>query len=83
MKIVTAIGYLAAGLVLATFCKIAARERLSGTAACPAIWALLREWRIRAVSRRELRSLSRREIADFCPGLTEVEQEERKPFWRA
>jgi uncharacterized protein YjiS (DUF1127 family) len=33
--------------------------------------------------RRELRSLSRLEIADFCLALAEAEQEARKPFWRA
>jgi uncharacterized protein YjiS (DUF1127 family) len=53
------------------------------TAAGFATWAILREWRRRAVSRRELRSLSSREIADFCPGLSEAEHEARKPFWRA
>jgi uncharacterized protein YjiS (DUF1127 family) len=44
---------------------------------------LICEWKRRSRSRRELRSLSLREIADFCPGLTEAEQEVRKPFWRA
>jgi uncharacterized protein YjiS (DUF1127 family) len=45
-------------------------------------WAILCEWRRRSYSRAELRSLSRREIADVCPGFTEVEQEARKRFWR-
>jgi uncharacterized protein YjiS (DUF1127 family) len=44
---------------------------------------LLCEWRRRSRSRRELQSLSRQEIADFCPGFTEAEQEARKPFRRA
>jgi uncharacterized protein YjiS (DUF1127 family) len=53
------------------------------TTAGDATWAILREWWRRAMSRRELRSLSRRQIADFCPGLSEAEHEARKPFWRA
>jgi uncharacterized protein YjiS (DUF1127 family) len=43
---------------------------------------ILCEWRRRSHSRAELRSLSRRDIADFCPGF-EVIQEASKPFWRA
>jgi uncharacterized protein YjiS (DUF1127 family) len=41
------------------------------------------EWARRWHSRRELRSLGRREIADFCPKLTEAMKEAEKPFWRA
>jgi hypothetical protein len=33
--------------------------------------------------RRELRSMSQREIADFCPKLTDALHEADKPFWRA
>jgi uncharacterized protein YjiS (DUF1127 family) len=70
-----------------TIARIIEHESLAAvatlTAAGVATWAILREWRRRAVSRRELRSLSRREIADFCPGLPEAEHEARKPFWRA
>jgi uncharacterized protein YjiS (DUF1127 family) len=40
------------------------------------------EWARRWHSRRELRSLGRREIADFCPKLTEAMKEAEKPFWR-
>ena len=41
------------------------------------------EWERRHRSRRELRSLSRLEIQDFCPDLMEAEREAYKPFWRA
>ena len=58
-------------------------ENFSSMAACTTIWAPLREWRHRARSRAELQSLGRREIANFCPGFTEAEQEARKPFWCA
>jgi uncharacterized protein YjiS (DUF1127 family) len=44
---------------------------------------LLKVWRRRYRERRELRSLDWRDVADFCPKLTEAEQESRKPFWRA
>ncbi len=37
----------------------------------------------RARYRRELRSMSQREIADFCPKLTDAVREADKPFWRA
>jgi uncharacterized protein YjiS (DUF1127 family) len=40
------------------------------------------EWARRWRSRRELRSLSQREIADFCPKLTDALREADKPFWR-
>jgi uncharacterized protein YjiS (DUF1127 family) len=45
-------------------------------------WSLLREWVCRWRSRRELRSLTQREITDFCPKLTDALHEAEKPFWR-
>jgi uncharacterized protein YjiS (DUF1127 family) len=44
---------------------------------------VLREWVRRWRQRRELRSLSQRDIADFCPKLSDALQEADKPFWRA
>ena len=41
------------------------------------------EWRRRARSRRQLRSLDPREIRDFCLDPMEAEREVKKPFWRA
>jgi uncharacterized protein YjiS (DUF1127 family) len=46
------------------------------------VWHVIREWGRRWRSRRELRSLSQREIVDFCPKLTEALNEAKKPFWR-
>jgi uncharacterized protein YjiS (DUF1127 family) len=46
------------------------------------VWHVIREWGRRWRSRRELRSLSQREIADFCPKLTDALNEAEKPFWR-
>jgi uncharacterized protein YjiS (DUF1127 family) len=43
---------------------------------------LPREWIRRHRERRELRSLSPREISDVCPKFTEAQQEMHKPFWR-
>ena len=40
-------------------------------------------WHRRHQDRAMLRSLSPRQIADFCPRQTEVEAEMHKPFWRA
>jgi len=40
------------------------------------------EWAHRWRSRRELQSLSQREITDFCPKLTDALREADKPFWR-
>jgi uncharacterized protein YjiS (DUF1127 family) len=48
-----------------------------------AAWQVVREWRRRWRSRRQLRSLTAREIRDFCPDLTVAEREAGKPFWRA
>jgi uncharacterized protein YjiS (DUF1127 family) len=46
------------------------------------IWPTIREWARRWRERRELRSMSQREIADFCPKLTDALNEADKPFWR-
>jgi uncharacterized protein YjiS (DUF1127 family) len=46
------------------------------------IWPMIREWTRRWRQRRELRSMSQREIADFCPKLTNALNEADKPFWR-
>jgi uncharacterized protein YjiS (DUF1127 family) len=46
-------------------------------------WQLLCVYRRRARERAELRSLSRREVLDFCPNSTEADREMHKPFWRA
>lgn len=40
-------------------------------------------WRRRYQDRAMLRSLSPRQIADFCPRQADVEAEMHKPFWRA
>jgi uncharacterized protein YjiS (DUF1127 family) len=46
------------------------------------IWPVLTEWMHRWRARRELRAMDPREIADFCPKLTDALQEAEKPFWR-
>lgn len=46
-------------------------------------WRVLGVWRRRQRDRAELRSLSPRQIRDFCPRQAEAEQEMNKPFWRA
>lgn len=40
-------------------------------------------WHRRHHDRAMLRSLSPRQIADFCPRQADVEAEMHKPFWRA
>jgi uncharacterized protein YjiS (DUF1127 family) len=40
-------------------------------------------WLRRRQDRAMLRSLSRRDIHDFCPKYTEAEMEMNKPFWQA
>ena len=40
-------------------------------------------WRRRHQDRAVLRSLSPRQVADFCPRQADVEAEMNKPFWRA
>jgi uncharacterized protein YjiS (DUF1127 family) len=44
-------------------------------------WCVVAEWARRRRSRRELQLLSRREILDFCPKLTDAMREAEKPFW--
>ncbi len=46
------------------------------------IWLTVREWARLWRARRELRTMSQREIADFCPKLTDALREADKPFWR-
>ena len=41
------------------------------------------QWGRRYRERRELRSLSARDVSDFCPKHTDAEHEAHKPFWRA
>jgi uncharacterized protein YjiS (DUF1127 family) len=48
-----------------------------------AAWRVILEWERRLRSRHTLRSLSLREIRDFCPDLSAAEREAGKPFWRA
>jgi uncharacterized protein YjiS (DUF1127 family) len=43
---------------------------------------ILRQWIRRWRERRQLRAMSQREIADFCPKLTDALHEADKPFWR-
>jgi len=47
------------------------------------IWQVVGLWLRRRNDRAILRSLSPRDIHDFCPRHTEVEAEMNKPFWRA
>ena len=44
---------------------------------------LLREWRRRYRSRRELSALSAYQIRDFCLDPMAAERDAAKPFWRA
>jgi uncharacterized protein YjiS (DUF1127 family) len=46
-------------------------------------WQLICLWRLRSRDRAALRSLSPRDIRDFCPRQAEAEEEMNKPFWRA
>lgn len=46
-------------------------------------WQLICLWRRRQRDRAILRSLSPRQIQDFCPREAEAEEEMNKPFWRA
>jgi len=46
-------------------------------------WQLVCLWRRRSRDRAALRSLSPRDIRDFCPRQAEAEEEMNKPFWRA
>lgn len=53
------------------------RSQLSG------IWQVFGLWLRRRKDRAILRSLSLRDLHDFCPRHTEAEAEMNKPFWRA
>ena len=48
----------------------------------PVAWRTVCEWRRRARGRAQLRALSPREIADFCPKVSEADHEARKRFWQ-
>lgn len=45
-------------------------------------WRLICVWRQRHRDRAILRTLSARDIRDFCPRQAEAEEEMSKPFWR-
>jgi uncharacterized protein YjiS (DUF1127 family) len=47
------------------------------------IWRIVGLWVRRRHDRDMLRSLSARDLQDFCPRLSEAEAEMNKPFWRA
>lgn len=47
------------------------------------IWQVLRLWTRRRKDRVILRSLSPRDIHDFCLSQTDADTEMNKPFWRA
>ena len=47
------------------------------------IWQVVGLWFRRRNDRAILRSLSARDLHDFCPRHTEAEAEMSKPFWRA
>ena len=53
------------------------RAQLGGT------WQLVCLWRHRSKDRAVLRSMSTRDIQDFCPRQAAAEEEMNKPFWRA
>ena len=46
-------------------------------------WRLICVWKQRHRDRAVLRSLSPRDIRDFCPREADAEEEMSKPFWRA
>jgi len=48
-----------------------------------AAWRLICLWKQRHRDRTVLRSLSPRDIRDFCPREADAEEEMSKPFWRA
>lgn len=48
-----------------------------------AAWRLVCVWKQRHRDRAVLRSLSPRDIRDFCPREADAEEEMNKPFWRA
>lgn len=45
-------------------------------------WQLVCLWRHRSKDRAVLRSMSARDVRDFCPRQAEAEEEMNKPFWR-
>jgi uncharacterized protein YjiS (DUF1127 family) len=45
--------------------------------------AIVRLWRVRARSRRELAALSDRELQDMATCWSSIADEVNKPFWRA
>jgi uncharacterized protein YjiS (DUF1127 family) len=47
------------------------------------IWQVVALWLRRRHDRETLRSLSLRDVHDFCPRHSEAEAEMNKPFWRA
>lgn len=47
------------------------------------VWRIVGLWHRRSKDRAMLRSLSPRDIQDFCPRHTEAEAEMNKPFWQA
>ena len=47
------------------------------------IWQVVVLWLRRQHDRKILRSLSLRDVHDFCPRHSEAEAEMNKPFWRA
>lgn len=46
------------------------------------LWRVVGLWLRRRQDRVILRSLSPRDLHDFCPKLSEAEAEMNKPFWR-
>lgn len=47
------------------------------------VWQVVALWLRRHHDREILRSLSLRDVQDFCPRHSEAEAEMNKPFWRA
>lgn len=47
-----------------------------------AVWQIVRLWLRRRKDRSILRSMSPRDIHDFCLSQTDAETEMNKPFWR-
>jgi len=45
-------------------------------------WQLVCLWRLRSRDRAVLRSMSARDVRDFCPRQAAAEEEMNKPFWR-
>jgi uncharacterized protein YjiS (DUF1127 family) len=47
------------------------------------VWRVVGLWHQRRKDRAILRSLTPRQIHDFCPKYTEAQIEMKKPFWHA